>query len=415
MLAADVLALSPEEQAMLAGAHGPAVQRAMEMVVALARIYGARGLVEIKSAQVAGVSYANIGDSGLAFLSHWADEGAKVRAPALLNPAGMDLQAWREMGVPEDFAAKQLALVQVYARMGVKATCTCAPYLLPTNPLPALGDHLAWSESSAVVYANSVLGARTNREGGPGALAAAIVGRTGNYGLHLDDARQPSESWLVTAPLLSDADWGALGIAIGRASRGVPYIRLQGPAVASADASATADHLRLFGAAAAAAGSMSLFHMEGVTAEARAGQVRRPDTEQAIISALDEVYASLNSPIEHLDLVAIGCPHASLAQLEEVARFLGGRHVATPLWLMASRAILGQAQARGLAEVLAASGARLLADTCVVVAPLKLMGIRSVATNSAKAAFYLPGHQGAAVRFGPLERCLEAALRGSWR
>lgn len=387
----------------------------MEMVAALARIYGAERLVPVHSAQVSGVSYANIGDAGLDFLRSWAEEGARVRVPALLNPAGMDLQAWREMGVPEGFAAKQTAIVDAYARLGVRLTCTCAPYLLEESA--HLGDHLAWSESSAVAYANSVLGARTNREGGPGALAAAIVGRTGEYGLHLDRERQPASSFTVSAPLDTTADWGALGAEIGRRCRGVPWIELDGEAAASVaglDEAALRDGLRALGAAGAASGSLALFHVAGLTAEARAGLVSAPATEPQRLDDLGPSYERLDGAAERLDLVATGCPHASLEQLGQVARYLEGRRVVVPLWLTVGRGVAEQARASGLAQRLEATGARLVSDTCVVVAPLREMGITAVATDSAKTACYLPGHQGVTARFGSLERCLEAALRGRW-
>lgn len=411
----STLRLTDEERALLAGEAGPGVRRAMEMVVALARIYGAERLAPVGSAQVAGVSYANIGDAGLGFLRQWADEGARARVPALLNPAGMDLQAWREMGVPADFAAKQTAIVQAYERLGVRLTCTCAPYLLEESA--RLGEHLAWSESSAVAFANSVLGALTNREGGPGALAAAIVGRTGEYGLHVDANRRPIEAYVVSAPLETAADWGALGAEIGRRCRGVPWIELEGPAQASVAELTEAqvrDGLRALGAAGAASGSLALFHVAGLTAEARAGLVSAPAGEASVIADLRDSYERLDGDDARLDLVATGCPHASLQQLEEIARYLSGRSVAVPLWLTVGRGVAEQARRIGLATRLEAAGARLVADTCVVVAPLREMGIKAIATDSAKSACYLPGHQGATVRFGSLERCLDAALRGRW-
>jgi len=408
------LRLTDEERAMLDGACGPGVQRAMEMVVALAQIYGAGDLVPIQSTLVAGVSYANIGEAGLEFLQRWAAEGAHVAVPAMLNPAGMDLQAWQEMGIPPHFAAKQSQVIEAYRKMGVRPSCTCAPYL--TQALPDLGDHLAWSESSAVAYANSILGARTNREGGPAALAAGIVGRTGNYGLHLDVNRQPDRAFLVRAPLVNEADWGALGAILGRLCAGVPWIEPPGTVLAaSGDQRALSDHLRALGAAAAATGSIGLFHVAGLTAEARAGFVAPPNKRPQVIETLADGYAMLDGDAEHLDLIAIGCPHASLEQLQEASRYLEGKRVTIPVWFMLGRQLLQQLEGSQIAHILQASGARLVADTCVVVAPLNQIGIGAIGTNSAKAAFYLPSHQGIDTRFGSLERCLETAVRGYWR
>ena len=166
------LTLTFEEQAMLDGAEGPGVKRAMEIVVALARIYGAADLVPVVHAQIAGVSYKNLGDAGVQFLSEWAAEGARVRVPTTLNPMGMERGKWQQWGISTDFATPQLSVIDAFAKMGVTPTMSCTPYLFREHT-PQRGDALAWAESSAVAFANSVIGARSNREGGPSAIAAA--------------------------------------------------------------------------------------------------------------------------------------------------------------------------------------------------------------------------------------------------
>ena len=183
------LTLTYEEQAMLDGAEGPGVKRAMEIVVALARIYAAVDLVPVAHAQIAGVSYKNLGDAGVQFLSEWADEGARVRVPTTLNPMGMERGKWRQWGISTDFATPQLSVIDAFIKMGVTPTMSCTPYLFKEHA-PRRGDALAWAESSAVAFANSVIGARSNREGGPSAIAAAVVGRTARYGYHLDGNRR---------------------------------------------------------------------------------------------------------------------------------------------------------------------------------------------------------------------------------
>jgi len=386
---------------MLAGDLGPGVKRAMEIVVALGKIYGARELVPIASAQVAGVSYKNLGDAGLEFLRQWAREGARVRVPTMLNPAGMDLARWRELGVPEGFARRQMEVIRAFEAMGAVPTCTCTPYLV--GNAPGLGEHIAWSESSAVSFANSVLGARTNREGGPGALAAAIVGRTAKYGLHLDENRVASYVVEVRCPLRNEADFGALGYMVGRrVKNAVPYFRgVEGEQTG----------LKALGAAMAASGAVALYHVEGVTPEAEADMVS-PNAETIVIESLSEGYAALNSSVEKIDLVSIGCPHASLAEIEEVARWLEGKRVKAALWVTTARRTRELAEERGFVQAIEAAGGRVLADTCLVVAPVEALGFRSLATNSAKMALYAPSHCGLAVRFGSLEQCLEAAVRG---
>lgn len=410
--------LTPEEKAMLAGDFGPGVKRAMEIIVVLGKIYGAQELVPVQSVQVAGVSYKNLGDAGLEFLHEWAGQGVQVRVPTTLNPAGMDLTHWQELGISEEFARRQMAVIEAFKAMGIAPTCSCTPYL--TGNLPAFGQHIAWSESSAVSFANSVLGARTNREGGPSALAAAITGRTARYGLHLEENRQATHIIEVRCPVTSEADFGALGYLVGRrVKNGVPYFKGlgdigQGRGKGQGIGDRGQGVLKALGAAMAASGAVALYHVEGVTPEARVGDDVVAEAETVVTDSLDEGYAALNSPIDEIDLVSIGCPHASLAEIEEVGRWLEGKRVKAKLWITTAREIKERAQEQGLVEPIEAAGGRVVADTCLVVAPIEELGLRSLATNSAKAAFYAPTHSGLLVRFGGLEQCLEAAVMGIW-
>jgi predicted aconitase len=320
---------------MLSGSQGPGVQKAMEIVVALGKIYGADDLVPVSSVQVSGVSYKNLGDAGLAFLSEWAEQGARVRVPTTLNPAGMDMDGWQGQGIPEAFARQQKAVIAAFAAMGVTTTCTCTPYLIGHEP--GFGEHLAWAESSAVSYVNSVLGARTNREGGPSALAAAVTGRTARYGLHLDANRQADYVVDVCCPLRSVADYGALGYLVGRrVCRGIPFFRNLADGLLTLEQSfglpvyqstglsdAAVDRLKALGAAMAASGAVALYHVEGITPEAMQDDVVGPGAETLGVESLREAYAALNSPTEAIDLVSIGCPHASLEEIRQVAEAMG--------------------------------------------------------------------------------------------
>jgi hypothetical protein len=318
----------------------------------------------------------------------------------------MDLESWRELGFSRAFARQQQAVISAYASLGVRPTCTCTPYLV--GYVPEFGQHLAWAESSAVSYANSVLGARTNREGGPSALAAAITGRTARYGLHLAENRLATIIVEVRCAVRTEADLGALGYLVGqRVSSGVPYFRFQ-------DSRPGHHYLKTLGAAMAASGAVALYHIQGVTAEARAGNMIRRRTQSLIVDDLAPGYAALNGPAEEVDLVSLGCPHASLAELEAVASFLAGRRVRSTLWITTARATRKAAEEAGLVARIEDAGGRVVADTCMVVAPVASLGFRAMATNSAKMAFYAPAHSGLAVRFGPLEKCLEAAVRGRW-
>jgi predicted aconitase len=406
-----MLRLSTEEQAMLSGELGPGVRKAMEIIVALGQIYGASRLIEVESAQVAGVSYRNLGEAGLEFLSRWANQGVRVRVPTMLNPAGMDLRAWRELGFPESFAQRPLAVIEAFERFGVRTTCTCTPYLVGNVPHP--GEHVAWAESSAVSYANSVLGARTNREGGPSALAAAITGRTAAYGLHLDENRRATLRVDVRCPVQSPADFGALGYLVGKAAANrVPYfVGLE---------EARPDALKALGAAMAASGAVALYHVAGVTPEADRPDVLPPghadsaSPQALVVDDLQPAYAALNAEVRQIDLVWFGCPHASLEEIAEVVRLLGGRRVQAALWITAAREVREQAKAEGLVTAIEASGGRVVADMCAVVAPMQELGFRTVATPSAKGATYLPSHAGLIVRYGIAAQCIEAAVSGAW-
>jgi len=402
--------LTEEERAMLAGEHGPAVAKAMKILSTLGEIYGADRMISVSSVQVAGVSYANIGEAGLTFLRNWAEDGARVVVPTMLNPAGMDLVNWQRLGIPEEFAAKQRAVIGAYIAMGIRPTCTCVPYLVGRKP--AYGEHLAWSESSAVSYANSMLGARTNREGGPSALAAAIAGRTPRYGLHITKNRVAHYLIEVRCALRSMADYGALGYMVGCQVRGgVPYFRFKENCHGLDSARLV---LRALGAAMAASGAVALYHVEGITPEARRMNIIAPDVQRLIIDDLSAGYTALNDPVEEIDLVSVGCPHAALEEIEAVAERLAGLHVRTTLWVTTARQILEEAKRLDLLKCIEEAGGQVVADTCPVVAPVRALGIRTIATNSAKLAFYSRSYNGLGVRFGSLDRCVEAAITGRW-
>ncbi len=427
--------LTDEERAMLAGDMGRGVQKAIEIIVALGKIYGAEDLVPVASVQVAGVSYKNLGDAGLEFLRAWADQGAYVRVPTTLNPAGLDLERWEELGFEANFADKQQRVIEAFAAMGIRTTCTCTPYFI--GNVPQSGQHIAWAESSAVSFANSVLGARTNREGGPGALAAAITGRTARYGLHMPHNRRANLVVDVQCSVESFADFGALGTMVGRIARNrIPYFRfhvqphtLESAASGMTDVHAPTnalamtptmqppayDMLKTLGAAMAASGAVPLYHIKDITPEADVPDIIHPNAEYITIDRLHEGYAILNSDDEHaIDLVWIGCPHASLHELAQVVELLGGRKTHTALWVTMARTVRAEAVKLGLVDALEALGGRVVADTCLVVAPVQALGFHRMATPSGKGAYYVPGHSGLAVRYGSLEACIAAAVTGYW-
>jgi predicted aconitase len=405
--------LTAEERSWLQGEAGPAIQRAAEIVIALGQIYGAERLIPVASVQISGVSYRNIGAAGLRFLRRWAEEGARVRVPTTLNPTGMDLEQWQELGFQPDFAARQLEVVETFAAMGVgqgHPVPTCTPYAIGNLPHP--GESIAWAESSAVAYANSVLGARTNREGGPGAIAAAILGRTAAYGLHLEAHRRATLHVTVTARPAGLSDYSALGARVGKiAGSRVPWFT--GLPLDPADP-LTTEKLKALGAAMAATGAVALFHVEKITPEAQDFTLLAPDAEAISIADLQPGYTDLNDPAAGLDLVWLGCPHASAEDLARIAARIAGEKVCRPLWITTARPLREAAARDGTLALLEAAGARVIADACVAIAPIRDLGYQAVATNSAKGAYYLRNLAGVGAHFGTLEQCIAAALTGCW-
>jgi predicted aconitase len=395
--------LTEKEQKMLDGEEGYAVRKSMEILVALGDIYGAARLIKVGSVQVAGVSYHNLGDAGLEFLNELAKDG-RVKVLTTLNPAGMDLENWRQLGISEEFAEKQNMVIDAFTKMGILISCTCTPYLI--GNLPRYGEHVAWSESSAVTFANSVIGAKTNREGGPSALAAAFVGKTPCYGLHLDENRVPDIHVQVNAALAKFSDWGALGYSVGKkAENKIPYI--------TGIKDAELDELKSFCASVVTYGAKPLFYMQGITPGAERHQLPK---EKVTVEDGDikEAYEKINDEVVDIDFVCIGCPHCSIKEIADIAELLKGKRVSpnTEVWVATSRFTKQLADKRGYTEVIERAGGKFACDTCMAVAPLKGR-FKSVATTSAKGCYY-SRHNAMKTKMGSIKECVEAAVSGKW-
>ncbi len=387
----EFMQLTNDQQLMLNGECGEAARQSMEILAALGKIYGAKDMVSITSAQVAGVSYKTIGEAGLEYLQDFAAAGACVRIPTFLNPAGMDREQWQKLKVPAAFAKKQLEILSAFSKMGISSTCTCTPYLVGIRP--KLGEHIAWSESSAISFANSVLGARTNREGGPSALAAAVCGCTPNYGLHLDENRIANLLVKVETPLKGTSDFGAMGAFVGEAAKG------KTPAFVGVKA-ASEDRLKSLGASMAAWGSTAIYFMKGVTPEWNVVKGAEELTFGAAeLAATREKMGGEGKP----DIIAIGCPHASLQEIEEVAARVRGKKLQTKLWVCTARQTLEAADNAGFTREIEQAGGNVVADTCMVVCPLEEMGMAHAACNSGKAAKYLTNMFKKKVVYGDVE------------
>ena len=389
--------LDKYDQALLDGEYGETKQKMMEILVSLGKIYDAERLIEVKNVQVSGASFKTIGDAGLEWLNSLS---GKAVVPSFLNPIGMPREGWENLGIPGEFGRKQLEVNAAYTRLGIRPSCTCTPYYFT---LIERGDHLAWSESSAVVYANSVLGARTNREGGPSALASALTGKTPEYGLHIVKNRLPEIEFRLADPEAAkswtQAEYGALGIIAGAISGNkIPLFKGIRP---------KADMLKSMGAAMAASGAVALFHVEDITPEARFPFFKKhfAEDEREVITIENEEIKELFSELEP-EAVAVGCPHLSRDELQELADLLEGRTVKMPFYVFAAAEM--KSSCADAVSRIQKSGARVIPDTCMIVSPLfEKRGC--VMTNSGKAFTYLPGMCDTVPRLGSLEDCVRVA------
>jgi len=372
--------------------HGtPAQQTSLKLLVSLGDLYGAERLIPIRSAHVAGASYKLIGDPGLEFLEDFA-ANARVVVPTTVNPLGTDLQQWRELGVPEAFAEKQARVARAYEAMGARPVYSCTPYLLGVRP--GRGEHVAWAESNAVCFANSVLGARTNREGGPSALAAAIVGATPDYGLHRDDGRRPTIVFDVRTKI-EGIGFSLLGLLAGKETGdGIPYFR--GFLASEAD-------LKWLGAAVASSGSVGMFHLERVTPEWRTARTKGLRSVRVTKADLEAVKAHYTDGTD-ADLIALGSPQLSSDELRAIAGLLDRRPPRIPVWVFTSRIVRNE-NPEAVATI-ERNGGRVLADTCLEVTLLEHR-FHTVATPSGKGAYYLPSLCSQKVILDDIESLLE--------
>ena len=395
--------LTPEEQEMLDGKYGKAAKKSMEILTTLGDIFDAECMVDVVGVQIAGVSYANLGEAGLEYLTELAEDG-KVRVLTTLNPAGMDRENWQALGIDKDFAKNQNRAIEAFAKMGIITTCSCTPYLIGNTP--HFGQHLAWAESSAVCYSNSVIGAKTNREGGPSALASALTGKTPLYGYHLDENRHGQVLINVKAQIKGTDEFGVLGKIIGdklgELEKKIPYI--------TGISSATVEELKSFCASVATYGGTALFHMEGITPESN----NYPKPEELVFDItpvdLEKTRAELIDSDIEIDFVSIGCPHASIHEIAQVSKLLEGKKVKKEFWITTARPTKRIADETGYSKIIEDAGAKFAADTCCVVAPIKGR-FKGIMVDSAKACYYGRAKNKFKVKIGTIEECVEEAIK----
>ncbi len=393
--------LTREEEKILAGEYGYAYSKAMEILVAIGKIYKASKLIEISSAHISGVSYKNIGEEGLKFLSSLAIEG-RVRVPTTLNPAGFDTHKWKEMGINKEFVEKQMEVINIFRRMGIRPTLTCTPYY--KENLPSKGEHVAWAESSAVTLINSLIGAYTNRESGISALAAALIGKTPLYGLHTPEGRQPTYTIQVKAKLRKLSEYGVLGYLIAKEmGNKIPLIK-------GID-NANMDMLKYLSASLATYGGTPMFHAEGLTPGYDTYEEPR-DKLTIDGEDLKRGFEELRDDLDNVDMVWIGCPHASLEELKYISEVLDGKRVKRRLVITTSRVLLDEAREMGLLDNIYNAGGEIYADTCIIVSPIG-EALSGVLTSSTKAYYYLKGVHKLNVYVADLDECLNYALGGN--
>ncbi|GAB5374660.1 MAG: aconitase X [Acuticoccus sp.] len=401
------LTLTEADRAMLAGAEGEAVQLAMEVTLVMAAGQGATRLTDVTRAHIDGCIYAS--PANLTFAEAMADMGATVRVPTTMNAISVDRENWRAQGTPEAFGGPAARLADAYVKMGAAPTFTCAPYTL--DGPPAAGEAIAWAESNAVVYANSVLGARTVKHPDFLDLFIALTGRAPLSGVYRDADRAARRIVAVDLPAAhDDALWPMLGWLVGC----VAPDRI--PLVTGLEATAPSeDDLKAFCAAFATTSAAPMLHIAGVTPEAGA---LAADADTCAVSPADiaAVWHGFNRGEAGIDLVAFGSPHFSLSECRALAALLSGKrcHPGTDVVVTVGRHALSGARADGTLATLEAAGVRVVADLCwcSISEPVFPPGARTVMTNSGKYAHYGPGLSGRTVRFGSLADCAAAALSG---
>ena len=430
MLHNGVVRLTDSEKAMLDGAEGSGKRKAMELLVRYAEALGAERFVD--ATNIAGVP----GSSTMFLHNYYQERGGasyedvysrfdldsddtvpipRAGSSCCHLQGGMDPTLWSQQGFSKEAFDHQQGDEAEVARRGIQILKTCTPYL--AGNVPAKGEHCAWMESSAVVYCNSVLGARTNTEGRESTSAAMITGKIPDWGFHREEFRRGTHAIEVETPVESVMDWGMLGYFTGYAvEENIPVIT---------GAIDQADLLRHkhFGAAAASSGGVEMYHMVGITPEAATREVafgpRKPARTIPYGAAeRRRTYEMLNATgrDRNVDYVMLGCPHASLEQIGEAAALLAGRriHSGCALWIFTSRSVKSVADLHGHTAAIRAAGGEIMTDTCSAIGRFVPKGAKVVALDSAKQAHYLPAMVNIEAWFGSTDDCIRAALTGRW-
>ena len=406
--------LTDLDKKKLDGVFGPATQMALSIVVKMAPIYGATELMDISAAHIDSTIY--IGKAGLAFAERLAGLGAQVAVPSTVNVSGLDEHHWQEWSVPEEWARDAYRQMIAYQKMGCVPTWTCAPY--QTDLRPHFGQQIAWGESNAIVFANSVIGARTERYPDLLDICCAITGRVPASGLHLTPNRAGDLLLnLVDLPLSlqkEDSFYPVFGHLMGK----IAQDRI--PVITGLDVEPTEDQFKALGAAAASSGTVAMYHLVGYTPEATTEEIAfqgRPPAESYDITMADLRQARrelTTAEGQRLDMVVLGSPHFSLAEFGVLAPLVSNKQVHPDVRFLvtSSRAMTHLASQRGYLKTLEIFGGKVTVDTCILATPMLPPEIKTLMTNSAKYAYYAPGLLGTNVTFGSLADCVTSAIEG---
>ncbi|VVO44854.1 aconitase X [Pseudomonas fluorescens] len=405
--------LSERDQAILAGDEGRAAQIALRVILKIAVMQDAKRLVDITSVHVGGSIYT--GQASLKVIETLAEMGAKVCVPTSINAISIDRKRWKEQNIDPEFAGYADRLATAFEKMGAKPIFSCTPYVFPE--VPKLGDDIVWAESNAIVYSNSVLGARTNRQGDFLDICAAIVGRAPYCGLHLEENRKGN--FVINIPKLDNLDssfYTVLGYLIGK------HAGADIPVICGIEEKPNQENLKYLSSTLATSGAVGMFHMIGVTPEAptlEAALGNKPATrtlnvtQEELLSVFEKLSTTKQ---EKLDLVLVGSPHFTLGDFAELAPLVDGKQVdaGCDFLITTSQYVYEQAQKSGYIKRIEAFGARISTDICLCMlnADMFPVSTRTAMTNSGKFAHYGPGLVGKDVSFGSLADCVNSAQVG---
>jgi predicted aconitase len=419
--------LTDEEKAMLDGKEGPAVQKAMDLLIRYGEALGAEKLIKTNNVSTTVVSsnpfmrdFTNKYGFDATFSEFNLDSQEVVEIPTVKTHScqlitSLDAEHWETLGVSRDRLELTKNQEMYNGNLGVQLMSTCTPYQV--GNVPVKGEICAWMESSAVVYINSVLGARSNVEGRESTGAAMLTGRIPYWGYHIDENRLGTDLIDVEWDVESMTDWGLLGYYAGE------VVGERVPVLSGIRNTPNMNRVKHFGAAAASSGGVEMYHIPGITAEARtieeAFGKNKPQFRFKFGKAeRQKAYDHLNVSAKdtNVDFIMLGCPHASIEQVWEITKLLKGKHInsGTQLWIFTPRAIRQLADRNGYTKIITDSGGVLMSDTCPAIGQVLPKGTKVVATDSAKQAHYLPAIMGVQTWFGSLEDCINAAITGKW-